>query len=320
MPDTGTHVVTLGTAAGPVVRGPRQGIATAIVVDGALYLVDVGLGVTRQLSETGMPVDRLRAILLTHLHSDHICELPGVLLYNWGPNVGGFDEPFPIVGPGRAGALPQGARPAVAPPTPGTEDLVGSTLSGYAYDVNIRVHDEGRTELDQLVQPRDIRLPEGVAAGPRAELAPEMSPLEVYRDEQVRVLAALVEHPPVFPCFGFRIETPHGVVALSGDTTEHPNVVRLARGADVLVHEAMYLDYYRDKGFTPEYLQHLANSHTDPAGAGRVAAAAGARHLVFSHLGGVATYEQWADPARESFGGTITVADDGQMFSLGGSR
>lgn len=317
VPDTGTHVVTLGTAAGPVVRGPRNGIATAVVVNGSFYLVDLGLGVTRQLFETGMPVDRLRAILITHMHSDHIAELPGVLLYNWGPNVGGFTEPFAIVGPGRAGALPRGARPVVTPPTPGTEDLVSNILSAYAYDINIRVHDEARAPLDDLVQPRDIRLPGGLGAGPRGELAPEMDPVEVYRDEQVRVLAALVDHPPVFPAYGFRIETPHGVVAISGDTREHPNVARLARDADVLVHEVVNMDYYRERGFTPEYLEHLEKSHTERAGAARIAAEAGARHLVFSHLGGIATDEEWIAPTREFYDGPVTVANDGQVFSLG---
>ncbi|MDR7301722.1 MBL fold metallo-hydrolase [Haloactinomyces albus] len=316
VPDTGTHVVTLGTAAGPAVRSPRQGIATAVVVDGNLYVVDTGLGVVRQIAEAELPTNRLRAILLTHLHSDHIAELPAMLLYNWGPQVDGFTEPFEVVGPAGAGALPKGYRPAVSPPTPGTREVVNNILDSYAYDVNIRISDEGRPPLDDLVRPREIQLPGGLSAGPRSRLAPEMEPIEVYSDDRVRVLAALVNHPPVFPSYGYRIETPDGVIALSGDTTEHPNVVTLARDADVLVHESVYLDYYRKLGKSADFIDHLSGSHTDPAGTGRVAAKAGVGHLVLSHLAGVATDEQWTAPVRKKYGGRVTVANDGQVFSL----
>ncbi|WP_308282620.1 MBL fold metallo-hydrolase [Pseudonocardia nigra] len=226
--------MTLGTAAGPVVRSPRRGIATGVVVDGDLYLVDCGLGVVRQIAETELPVNRLRAVLLTHLHSDHIAELPALLLYNWGTQVGGFGEPFPIIGPGSAGALPEGARPVVAPPAPGTAELVRNLMSAYAYDINVRTHDEARPPLDELVRPTDIALPRGIAAGPRADLAPEMEPFEVYRDDKVRIRASLVHHPPVFPSYGFRIETPHGVVAAGAGRCEGapagPAAVRRVNG------------------------------------------------------------------------------------------
>lgn len=322
VPNEGTYVVTLGTAAGPAVRSARRGISTAIVVDGHLYVVDLGLGVVRQVVEAGLPVSELRAVLLTHLHSDHIAELPAFLLYNWGSAVNGFTRPFDIIGPGSAGGLPRGARPVVAPATPGTSALVRNVLDAYAYDVNIRVFDEARPALHDLVRPRDIQLPPSAArqSGPRRTMAPPMLPFPIYQDERVRILATLVDHPPVFPSYGFRFETRHGVVALSGDTSEHQNVVELARGADLLVHEAVYLDFYRKGGnYTEEFIHHLEQSHTDPAGTGRIATAAGARHLVLSHLAGVASDAQWSSAASSAYTGPVTVASDGQAFAVQGA-
>lgn len=313
---TGTHLVALGTAAGPAVRSERRGFSTALVVDGDLYLIDCGLGMVRQAVDAGLPMDRLRLVLLTHLHSDHIVELPGLLLFNWGPAVNGFVEPFTILGPDRAGALPEGARTTVSPPAPGTEDLVRNLMSAYAYDINVRVHDEARPRLDELVLPASIRLPNGTPAGPRRELAPPMEPFEIYADDKVRIWAALVYHPPVFPAYGFRIETADGVIAMSGDTAEHDNVIALAQGADLLVHEGVFLEFYEDRGLPEEFINHLAQSHTDPEGIGRVSQASGVDHVVLSHLAGVATDEEWAAPIKESFDGTVTVATEGQIFTL----
>lgn len=315
----GSYLITLGTAAGPAVRSERRGIATALVVDGHLYLIDAGLGVVRQIVEGGLPVGELRAVLLTHLHSDHISELPALLLYNWGAPVKGFTRPFEVVGPAGARRLPRGARPVVTPPTPGTRALITNLLDAYAYDINIRVHDENRPPLDELVRPREIELPVHArqASDPRGALAPEMEPFVVYEDERVRVLAALVDHPPIFPAYGYRVETPHGVVAISGDTAEHANVVALSRDADILVHESVFLDFYRGGNYSEEFINHLASSHTDPAGTGRVATAARARHLVLSHLAGVATDAEWSSGAGSTFDGPVTVARDGQVFAVG---
>jgi ribonuclease BN (tRNA processing enzyme) len=312
----GAALVTLGTGAGPTLRAGRVGIATGIVVDKNMYLIDCGLGVTKAVVDSGLPTHNLQAVLLTHLHSDHIGELPAFVLWNWGPQTPGPQEPYRIIGPGSARTLPPGFRPEVVPTTPGTQDTVRNFLATYAYDINIRIGDEGRPPLDDLLDVSDIALPGGTGAHARGDLAPEMDPFVVYEDDAVRILAALVYHPPIFPAFGYRIETEYGVVALSGDTAEHPNVVRLARDADLLVHEAVNLEYYRERDFDPVFINHLAESHSTPQEVGRVATKAGAGHVVLSHLAGVATDQQWASWVRETYSGQVTVAADGQVFSL----
>lgn len=295
---TGLEVITLGTAAGPAIRSGAPGIATAVVVDGAHYLVDFGLGCTRQAQAAGLRGKDLRAAFVTHLHSDHVGELPAYLLWNWGAPVEGFEHDVPIYGPG-----------------PDTSAMVSSILAAYDYDIRIRIVDEGRPDLRKIVRPVDIPLPAGVAAaGP--EHTPAMEPFAVYEDEFVTVTAILVEHPPVFPAFAFRFDTRYGSVVISGDTTECANVARLARSADLLVHEAVNLAFFAERDFSPEFLNHQQISHTTPDGVGRIATAAGVPHVVLSHLAGVATDDEWADGVRTAFAGKVTVAKPGQRFAL----
>jgi ribonuclease BN (tRNA processing enzyme) len=163
---------------------------------------------------------------------------------------------------------------------------------------------------------QDVELPPAVRADPDDNLCPDMEPFEVHADDHVRVLATLVDHPPVFPAFAYRFESAHGSVVVSGDTTEHANVVRLAQGADVLVHEAIDIDPYLLRGLPEAYVSHLTRSHTDLRGAGRVAAAAQVGRLVLSHLAGIEDDAAGA-PAREVFPQTV-VAEDGDVFSLTG--
>lgn len=296
--DSGMHVVTLGVAAGPAIRSASPGIATAVVVDGEFYLVDFGLGVTRAAHAAGLRGRRWRAGFVTHLHSDHVVEIPGFLLWNWGKPVDGFETPIPILGP------------------TGTHDMVRSVLDAYRYDIGIRISDEARPDLAALVQARDIPLPPAVTAQADGHTTPAMEPFEIYRDELITVTAILVAHPPVFPAFAFRIESKYGSVAFSGDTAECANMVTLATGADLLVHEAVNLDFYRRHDFAPEFLNHQEQSHTTPAGVGRVAAAAGVPHVVLSHLAGVATDEEWSCDVRREFAGEVTVAHPGDVFAV----
>lgn len=305
----GMSVITLGTAAGPAIRGPHPGMATAVVVDGAFYLVDFGLGVTRAAHSAGLRGENLRAGFITHLHSDHVAELPGYLLWNWGRPVNGITSPVPVFGPGTD---PEG----VPGQNGGTRALVQGLLDAFSYDINIRVHDEGRPDLRKLVLPADITLPAEVAEVARGNDTPAMAPFTIYEDDLVKVTAILVEHPPVFPAFAFRLESRYGSVVISGDTTECANMVTLAAGADLLVHEAVNLEFFAALDMAPEFLNHQQISHTTAPGVGRVATAAGVPHVVLSHLAGVATDAEWTAGVRTEYDGEITVAAPGNRFEI----
>lgn len=297
----GLSVVTLGVAAGPAIRGTENGIATAVVVNDRFYMVDFGLGCTRAAHEAGLRGQKLAAGFITHLHSDHVAELPAFLLYNWGSPVNGYTQPVPFYGPGQDPDI-VAAGTALA----GTRGLFDGIREAFSYDIDVRVRDEGRPPLDNLLRAHEICVP------PRGST--DIFP--VYADELVSVHAVLVDHPPVFPAVAFRIDTEFGSVTLSGDTAHCPALARLARGTDLLIHEAVNVDFYRDAGFDGAFLKHQIASHTSPEDAGRIAHDAGAGHLVLSHLAGSAPREWWSERAGNTFGGPITVATSGAVFKV----
>jgi ribonuclease BN (tRNA processing enzyme) len=298
-----TELVTLGTAAGPAIRGPENGIASAVVVGDSFYMVDFGLGCVRAAHQAGLRGRDFVAGFVTHLHSDHVVELPGFLLWNWGEPVEGFTREVGIYGPGRDTAHPDGHRLA------GTHEMVNHALEAFSYDVSIRETDEARPNLKSLVKATEIQTPtyDSVEAG---------TPFPVYEDNLVRVTAVLVDHPPVRPALAFRFDTAAGSVTFSGDTAECAALSRLAEGTDILVHEAVNLEFFARKGFDPAFLNHQSVSHTSPEGAGRIASQSGAKRLVLSHLAGVASTEEWGRRARSTFAGPVDVALSGDRFSL----
>lgn len=298
-----TELITLGTAAGPAIRGKENGMSSAIVVGDQFYMVDFGLGCVRSAHESGLRGRDFKAGFITHLHSDHVAELPGFLLWNWGAPVEGFEHPIEIYGPGQDTGHPDGHELA------GTNGLIEHTLGAFSYDLRIRETDEARPVMFELLKSIEIDVPEAGIVEPRA-------PFTVYEDDRVKVSAALVDHPPVNPAFAFRFDTAAGSITFSGDTAESDALIRLAQDTDILVHEAVNLDFFAAKGFSEAFMNHQRQSHTTAAGAGRVATAAGAKHLVLSHLAGVATPEEWATGARSTYVGPVDVATSGQRFSL----
>jgi len=326
--------VLLGTAGGPLPSPVRSGIAQALVAGGGTYLLDCGTGVTRQLRRARL-LASLRRVLVTHLHSDHTCDLFDVFLLGWpvlqwnppvvvhGPGPAGGAGALPAAEPGRAGGL-------VAPhaPTPGLVEHLDACFAAHAYDLNLRVRDSGRRDLRDLVRPQELPVPPG-AQGP-AEVAPDIDPFAVFEDDHVRVSATLVHHAPVFPAYAFRLDTDDGSVVVSGDTAPCENLVRLARGADVLVHEV-----YDDTGLGPAAAEppagddedepgddpwearrrhhHLVTSHTALGEVGRVAAAAGVGRLVLTHfVPGDDTIpdEHWVAGAGRDYDGEVVVGHD----------
>jgi ribonuclease BN (tRNA processing enzyme) len=146
-----------------------------------------------------------------------------------------------------------------------------------------------------------------------------MEPVVIYPEDDhgVTVSAILVQHAPVFPALGFRFDTPHGSIVFSGDTGACENVVRLARGADILVHEVIDVDRLSDRLLgqpnSAAVLNHLGAAHTAPEDAGAIATRAGVRTLVLSHLvpgDGDPSDEEWEERVRPHFDGEVVCGVD----------
>lgn len=329
--DTRTKVILLGTAAGPFPEPGRQGCASLLVVGDRSYLVDAGYGTLRKFMQSGVPLQTLRGVFVTHLHSDHVSDLFNLFLLGWGTGRRGLFAPVDVFGPGNPGGLPAptpGVDPAPlanpANPTPGVTELLADAVDGWAYDLNIRTRYNSRTGLASLIRPHDLLPPESVGAAPDGEVAPDMEPFVVFEDDRVRVSATLVLHPPVFPSFGYRFETEDGVFAFSGDTAASANVSRLAQDADLLVHETMHIPYYASIGYPQALLDFFASSHTTPEDVGRVAGAAGVREVALAHIGPgdprEVRDETWRRQVESTFKGGVTVGHDLHQLAYGPTR
>ncbi|ANS31156.1 metallo-beta-lactamase [Rhodococcus opacus] len=321
---TDTQVVLLGTSGGPRWWSDRAGIATAVVVGESFYLFDCGSGVGRQLRAAGLDIDRLRGVFITHMHSDHVVDLAGLGIFGMFGLEDHTGPVIPVVGPGDRGAVvPASPRATADPgvlypqdPTPGIAGYWDYSMRANATDLNDRYRDSLRPSPDALFEPREITLPTDLGFHPDHNPVPAMDPVVVYSDELVTVTAILVQHPPVAPAYAFRIDTPDGSVTISGDTAPCENLVRLARGTDVLLHEVIDEEWiaerYGDAG-TPEaqtMIDHHLNAHTGIPDTGRIATEAGVGTLVLHHfVPGNRPRDRWETACR-FFDGTVVVGDD----------
>ena len=335
-----TRLVLLGTAGGPVWYDHREGIASAVVVDGDVYLVDCGEGVGQQYRRAGFApfegrqtLRGLRAIFLTHLHSDHCVDYFNVWLFSWFNGIGANPRVVQAFGPGDRGSLPPLFGPEPAPPvqsadrpTPGTVEMTRRLMQAFAADINERMRDDRRPALETRFRAHDIELPSAVVAGANADPAPDMDPIELYEDENVEVRAVLVPHPPTFPAFAYRFDSADGSIVFSGDTTVSPNLVKLAQGADVLVHEVID-PVWAESRFEPPLdpmqqasVHHLLSSHTTIEQVGAVAERAGVGTLVLNHFVPADNpRERWLE-AQEGFSGRLVVGEDLMQIGLGQRR
>lgn len=331
---TGPVVVTLGTSGGPVLwGGDRHGIATAVLVGDRTYLIDCGYGVARQMRAAGIPFASLRAIFLTHLHSDHVIDLANVVLQG----LYGFpdDHPTPVrvIGPGDRGTPPPVSPHASGPvypvypeeSTPGTARMLDLLLRAHATDINDRVLDSLRRPPGELFTGEDVQIPAGHGYHPDDNASPVCNPFVVYEDDAVQVQATLVVHPPVAPALAYRITSEKGSVTVSGDTALSQNLIRLAQGSDLLLHEAIDMkwvhEHYSAQRFGHERharIDHHRRSHTSILDAGRVATEADVKTLALHHLVPGAGPQRWADVGK-TFSGAVLVPNDGQHIELSSS-
>ena len=168
---------------------------------------------------------------------------------------------------------------------------------------------------DALIPPKardtPVEYPEGATGG--AEVV-----LEITVNVEGKVTAAVVDHPPIRPAFAYRFDTPDRSLVISGDTAPSPALVELAKGADVLVHEVLYLPAVeRMAGNEPQakrLREHLVASHTPSGELGRIAAQAGVKTLVLSHFvpgdDPSITDAMWTAGVRDHFKGKVVVGRD----------
>jgi ribonuclease BN (tRNA processing enzyme) len=280
----GTKLVLLGTAAGPVPGRSREMTSHVMLSNGAAYMLDCGMGVTNQFARTGIPFDALKSIFLTHHHPDHNIEYGPLLIVGW------------IQG------LPLDVRAFGPPPL---KQMTDDFMRAYKQTVDFWAEDFHMQPLTS------VNVQEIAAAGP------------VTQDDNVKVSAILVEHPPVKPALAYRFDFKDRSIAFSGDTAPLEAVAKMAEGADVLVHETMYVPaveaYVRAAVAAgrpvqfDSFMAHMKADHTPAEDVGRIAQTAGVKTLVLSHLTPAIDSiddETWRTPVAKSFNGEIIVGKD----------
>lgn len=274
-------IVLLGTSGGPLARPDRAGIATLLAISGKTYLIDAGEGVVHQLGKAGMQPAALSAVFLTHLHDDHYVGLPAAASFAWTLRGSGLD----IYGP------------------KGTEDLVKGIWQVMGPNARIR-----------MAEQQIARKPEQFVA------AHEYAAGQIFDDANVRVLALANSHYDLPPgttgfdavSYSLRFESGGRTIVFTGDTGPSSAVAEFAKGADVLVAEMASLE---DREAVPPYVRpHMDREHLSPLEVGKLAAAAGVKTLVLTHIGMVGE----ADLAviRSLFSGKILVGTDMARIAL----
>ena len=272
--------ITLTGTGSPMVDPNRAGPSTLVAAGGRTFLVDCGRGVLMRAAAAGVQAADLTALLLTHLHSDHITDLSDVITTRWITTIG--PNPLPIVGP------------------PGTKAVVEAMLAALAPDISYRIGHHA-----------DITAPPEV-------IVHEYTDGEVWNAGGVRIVAAPTDHRPVEPTIGFRVEYEGAAVVLAGDSVPCATLDRLSSGADALVHTAIRKDLVEQ--MPAQRIRDILDYHSSVEQAAATAARAGVSTLILTHYVpplAKGQEEQWRALATTRFSGRVELGDDLLRISVG---
>lgn len=281
------YVALLGTKGGPAIRpGSTMPTSNVLMIGDNPIVVDCGLGVTKGIVDQGIPLATIRQIFITHLHSDHYLELGPLLHTAW---TAGLSTEVNIWGP------------------KGLQDHWDFFVKSMEADIVLRILDEGRPDLRDLVT------------------------IHVLDDGQVDipgptdVQAMRVEHPPLTDTFALSFKTATSHIVFSSDTAYFPPLADFAKGADLLIHEAMLPEAVealleRIANGDDRLRTHIMRSHTAASDAAKIAAQAGVKALALNHLlpsddpaYGLA---DWEAAVRPHWSGQLYIGTDGLWIDL----
>jgi ribonuclease Z len=271
-------ITLLGTAPGPPVRAGRTGISTLVEAGGQRFLFDAGYGSLGALVRSGQPAVAVTRVFLTHLHSDHVVDLPAWLLLPWSAPPE-RDVPLQVWGPA------------------GTRDMMRRLQQAFSFDIHVR------RDVDEKAPAKGIEV-----------TAHDISEGVVYDADGVKITAFLVDHGPVKPAYGYRVDHGGHSVTLSGDTRPSENVVTFSKGVDVLIHEAVNVDALRKLAPSERLQKAIVAHHTTAEQAAEIFRRAGPKLAVFSHADGVpALVEQ----VGRSYPGRVEAGEDLMVIEIG---
>lgn len=268
------EVTLLGTGS-PIPDANRAGPSTLVRAGGQTFLIDCGRGVQQRMTAAGAGANGLAALLLTHLHSDHIADLGDLIISRWVTTFTPDQPPFPIIGP------------------PGTAEVVDATLKAFGFDIGYRI-----AHHDDLTSPPPVEVHEytdGV----------------VWDHDGVTITAAPTDHRPVAPTIGFRVEHADASVVLAGDTVPCESLDKLAAGAGALVHTVIRKDLI--DALPMQRLRDICDYHSSVEEAAATAARARVGILILTHY--VPAIEpgqedEWRALAASAFDRQIELGDD----------
>ena len=268
------RVILLGTGAGPLVKFQQFGASTLVEAGSIRLLFDCGRGATTRLTQVGVPIGSVSRLFLTHLHSDHVIQIPDLLLTGW---AGGRRQiPLNVWGP------------------EGTHDMMDHLQQAFAFDIHIR------RDVDEKLPAMGIKV-----------FSHDITQGVVFDEQGVKVTAFLVDHGPVKPAFGYRVDYGGYSVALSGDTRVSETLIEFAKGVDVLVHEVIDPEAVRARSTNAEAI--IAH-HTTPEQAGLVFARVKPRLAVYSHA---ANTESIMKQTRKTYAGPLLGPEDMLTIEIG---
>jgi len=272
-------VTILGSARGPQVDLRRFGASILVeTAAGDKLVFDCGRGFAQRLTEYGVPLRAIDKLFLTHLHSDHILSIPDLLMV-------GFSQ-------GRKGPL------QVWGPT-GTKSMMDFMAKTFEFDLRVRSEFNGQLSKDGM-RSSSTDVQEGT----------------IYENNGVKVTAFLVDHGPIKPAFGYRVDYAGRSVAMSGDTRFSENLIQHSQGVDVLIHETEQLPPPNPKQSERERAQQekaVRELHTLPEQTATVFNRTKPRLAVYSHGGSPAIVAE----ARKTYSGPLEIAEDLMTIEIG---